>query len=111
MNKLWGMVFIGVLWWALCTAFDVQKESSLWSVLWGLVWGLVWVLGLAFVKAFVSPISDVVACHGWCVCSGTFVKDLHISVSNEATFSGLFVCYVIDIMCQFGWFLPFAVHE
>jgi hypothetical protein len=111
MNKLWGMVFIGVLWWALCTAFGVQKVSSLGSVLWGLVWGLVWVLSLAFVKALVSSISNVVACQGWCVCSSAFVKDFHIPISNEATFSGLFVCYVIDIMCQFGLFLPFAVHE
>jgi hypothetical protein len=99
MNKLWVMLYIWVLWWSLCSAFDVPE------VLWSLVWGLVWVLVIAFVKALVSSVSNVASCHGLCVWTDVFVKVLAASVSNEASLPGLFVGFeimaIIGTMCQF----------
>jgi hypothetical protein len=108
MNKLWGMIYIGVLWWSLCLAFDVPRVPSLWSVVWVLVWGLVLVLVNAFVK---TPVSEMVVYHGWYVWSGAFDKYLAVSVSKEVIFPGVFVCSVIGIMCQFICSLLFIAYE
>jgi hypothetical protein len=109
------MLYIWCHWCFLCIAFDVSGESRLWSVVWGLWWGLVWVLVVAFAKALAPVVSSMASCHDLGVWYGFSVKDLNASVRNMASFTGLFLWYVlmtvIGIMCQSYMLCFFIAYE
>jgi hypothetical protein len=75
----------------------------------------VWVLFIAFATVLAPPVSNMASYHDLGVLNDNFAKDLNASVRNMASFTGLFLWYVlmtvIGIMCQSYMLCFFIAYE